>query len=819
MRKLLALLGLSLLACAPAWGGSSSIVPTDVAYDVAYSITATDGTGALSAQPRRSCRSGVAHLHNASSATVWLHAVRNPDDPISASTRIVGSLLDGSEGVVGTTFKAAARYFKVEVISASTAVEGDPTVLGIKCSNVAGGGGADPVEFASLPSSASVGDQRTVTDCFDASCAAGGGSVSVVKYWDGSTWANVGITGSGTDDQIAGEVPYTDTHSIGETDTQGALDYLASPSIFYASNYATGSSTGGIQEAIDAACLAGGHATVKVTDSVSMTALAEIDCDDMTLEGMGMGTVLTRSSNGTAIHINGDHVRVRDLTINFPTAHTSNVGILCQDVGDGCSEVMIENVQFDGSTTNEANSLGIAIDARALVSGQVKHSLFRDWEFGIYCTGESVSQCNANSIIDNRFKNIERVAIYVTDIAGNLRIEGNTIEGETWTGIICDQAGGVMSVTGNYFELQETDGNEGDNTRPDWSDETLSVSIWGRDVDGNGNVCGGIITGNIFGGTTDHDVRQDVGGSAKFRAWGNRWDAGWEYLGLDRAEWYPSAQPFNYISGVDFDDEVRGVNFTSTPTVACDAEAGFVAFRGDLCINHPALGTDPGKVFYCSPQAATGVDNMCDVAGEFVAIPGGAGGGGSMDDLIDDTTPQLGGDLDLNSNDITGTGDITITGVVTATEVQTTDVDGENAMVLDDNSTTTAIAPTGNQVAVFTAQDGELYKKDASDGSAGVQIMTADNAPELVGFGTTAADTDAIADGACDDQTVAVSGMLATDTITAFHDTADPTALTGADSLFVHYWASAGTLNFSVCNESGGSITPAARTFRYMVLR
>jgi hypothetical protein len=34
-------------------------------------------------------------------------------------------------------------------------------------------------------------------------------------------------------------------------------------------------------------------------------------------------------------------------------------------------------------------------------------------------------------------------------------------------------------------------------------------------------------------------------------------------------------------------------------------------------------------------------------------------------DLVDDTTPQLGGDLDLNSSDITGTGDINITGDVT----------------------------------------------------------------------------------------------------------------------------------------------------------
>ena len=38
-------------------------------------------------------------------------------------------------------------------------------------------------------------------------------------------------------------------------------------------------------------------------------------------------------------------------------------------------------------------------------------------------------------------------------------------------------------------------------------------------------------------------------------------------------------------------------------------------------------------------------------------------------ELVQDTTPQLGGDLDLNNKDITGTGDINITGIITAGNV------------------------------------------------------------------------------------------------------------------------------------------------------
>jgi len=47
------------------------------------------------------------------------------------------------------------------------------------------------------------------------------------------------------------------------------------------------------------------------------------------------------------------------------------------------------------------------------------------------------------------------------------------------------------------------------------------------------------------------------------------------------------------------------------------------------------------------------------------------GGGGGSGDLVDDTTPQLGGDLDLNSNNITGTGNINTTGTLTTSGLAT----------------------------------------------------------------------------------------------------------------------------------------------------
>lgn len=56
---------------------------------------------------------------------------------------------------------------------------------------------------------------------------------------------------------------------------------------------------------------------------------------------------------------------------------------------------------------------------------------------------------------------------------------------------------------------------------------------------------------------------------------------------------------------------------------------------------------------------------------KWTAQTGGSGGGGSMNDLVDDTSPQLGGNLDLNSNNITGTGNINTTGTITTSGLAT----------------------------------------------------------------------------------------------------------------------------------------------------
>jgi len=78
--------------------------------------------------------------------------------------------------------------------------------------------------------------------------------------------------------------------------------------------------------------------------------------------------------------------------------------------------------------------------------------------------------------------------------------------------------------------------------------------------------------------------------------------------------------------------------------------------------------------------------------------------------LVSDTTPQLGGNLDLNSKNVTGTGNISITGSLTATSIAGT-VTGTTQSA-GDNSTklaTTAYANTAATAAAAGVGSGLVF--------------------------------------------------------------------------------------------------------------
>ena len=88
-----------------------------------------------------------------------------------------------------------------------------------------------------------------------------------------------------------------------------------------------------------------------------------------------------------------------------------------------------------------------------------------------------------------------------------------------------------------------------------------------------------------------------------------------------------------------------------------------------------------------------------DSSGEFTFVPADTAGGGGGGNVVDDTNPQLGGDLDINNYNITGTGNINTTGDATFTggtvSADTFTSSSAGAPVLTSASTITLTAPDG----------------------------------------------------------------------------------------------------------------------------
>ena len=128
-----------------------------------------------------------------------------------------------------------------------------------------------------------------------------------------------------------------------------------------------------------------------------------------------------------------------------------------------------------------------------------------------------------------------------------------------------------------------------------------------------------------------------------------------------------------------------------------------------------------GEPGYDTSSGVLKVGNGTGVWNSLSAITGGGGGGGGISDVVEDTTPQLGGDLDLNSNNVTGTGDMTITGTVTATafkgELQS--ANGSNRVILGTALTANADG-NDHDILIKGDNDQNLFRTDAGNDRVGI---------------------------------------------------------------------------------------------------
>ena len=169
------------------------------------------------------------------------------------------------------------------------------------------------------------------------------------------------------------------------------------------------------------------------------------------------------------------------------------------------------------------------------------------------------------------------------------------------------------------------------------------------------------------------------------------------------------------LSGYATQSYVNGQGFITSSALSTYATQNYVTTQGYL--------TTSGVDSHLNFQGASAGEVLSWTGTDYNWVAQSGGGGG---DVVDDTTPQLGGNLDLNSNDITGTGDVNITGAgtfsgtVTADTFETTstgaatleaatnlNLDAGDAVVIS-NSVLRLKSYTTAQLGALTAQDGDL---------------------------------------------------------------------------------------------------------------
>ena len=157
-----------------------------------------------------------------------------------------------------------------------------------------------------------------------------------------------------------------------------------------------------------------------------------------------------------------------------------------------------------------------------------------------------------------------------------------------------------------------------------------------------------------------------------------------------------------------YTDDVLGIGSTVAVSPPASSTVAYTQYS-TISVNDDAdLIVDEGDDFI---PDILGLEDDAMTFG--ISGSGSAGGGGGISNVAEDTTPQLGGNLDLNSKTIDGNGNININGTITATSfvgVGTADV-----------RTSSLVVTTG--IATFAGESGTTQGIHVDIGSENFKIF------------------------------------------------------------------------------------------------
>ena len=156
---------------------------------------------------------------------------------------------------------------------------------------------------------------------------------------------------------------------------------------------------------------------------------------------------------------------------------------------------------------------------------------------------------------------------------------------------------------------------------------------------------------------------------------------------------------------------------------------------------------------------------------------------------------------------------------VDASEVVQIAASGASGVVITPATTITGVLTTGGNVELGHANDTTISRV-----SAGVIAVEGVTVTRTIASGTSAMNTSSISSGACATVVTTAATNTATTDIIGWGFNTDPTAITGfgasaSGGLFIYAYPTANNVNFKVCNNTAGAITPGAMTLNWKVVR
>jgi hypothetical protein len=236
---------------------------------------------------------------------------------------------------------------------------------------------------------------------------------------------------------------------------------LNANNIYYTADYAATGTTGGLQEAITAACADGSEqgATVELSGDITATSTVTIPntCDHLVLQGGGMGNLWTFPGGSTGLVVAADWVVLRNFKIRPTTLDAGSIAIDLTDgvaAGAAPNSFHLEDLWVIGGGT-EVTGLGTGVRGQGAIKGMISGGQYSGWGTGIYFTDNVAGDVdpNANEIAGVVFRNNAVNGLHVDELTSTISITGATFENNT-TGIRCDGTpdGGIIVSKGIHME-------------------------------------------------------------------------------------------------------------------------------------------------------------------------------------------------------------------------------------------------------------------------------------------------------------------------------------------------------------------------------